>query len=230
MSVRLLRALQGGGITSPIERDLWGVWRGRDRRRRMIGTLTGAEIDVLRLQSRLAPFGDEVPPILVWSGAVAASEDAGPGDAHVLREAPIYATGPALEHLISRCGDPAQRAGYRILVERYRTDHEASSAAGQMPGMNWQGLALGGRVQGGHRSTGHLGIQHAAEARARLARIRRDLSDEELSLIDGLILREESKAVLAKRLQVRQALVERRAIAALRALERVYAEIREVSL
>lgn len=225
MSERLLRALQGGGITSPIERDLWGVWRGRDRRRRMIGTLTGAEIDVLRLQSRLAPMGDETLPILVWSGALAPSGDIGPGDARVLRSAPIYATGPALEQLIAQCRDPAQRVGYRTLVERYRADHEATSAAGQMPGMNWQGLALGGRVQGGRVSAGHQGIHHVAEARARLARIRRDLSDEELTMIDALILREETKAALAKRLQVRHALVERRAIAALRALERVYGKM-----
>lgn len=230
MSERLLRALQGGGITSPIERDLWGVWRGRDRRRRMIGTLAGAEIDVLRLQARLVPMGDDLPPILVWSGTAARSAEISQGDARVLRAAPIYASGPALEHLIARCSDPAQRAGYRTLVERYRADHEAASTAGQMPGMNWQGLALGGRVQGGRVSTGPMGIQHAAEARARLARIRRDLSAEEAPMIDGLILREEGKATLAKRLQMRQALVERRAIAALRTLEKVYAAMSAVAV
>ena len=225
MSERLLRALQGGGLTTPIERDLWGVWRGRDRRRRMIGTFSGAEVEVLRLQSRLAPLGDGVPPVLIWSGPLENAETTGPGNARILNPVSINAEGPLLELLMSHCRDASQRAGYRTLAESYLADHEAASACGNVPGMNWRGLVLGGRVQGGQVLSGRPGAQTAAQARSRLAQVTRALSEPDLVLIVGLILRVDSKAALAKRLHIRQALVERRAIAALRALERIYATL-----
>ena len=49
MNPRLIRSLQRGGLVAKLIEPGWGVWRGRDRRHRMIGTLTGAEIDLLRL-------------------------------------------------------------------------------------------------------------------------------------------------------------------------------------
>ncbi|MEO1187494.1 MAG: hypothetical protein AAFW60_00365 [Pseudomonadota bacterium] len=50
---RLLRALQQGGVAAEVSPDIWAVWRGLDRRRCRIGTLSGAEIDLLRLHEFL---------------------------------------------------------------------------------------------------------------------------------------------------------------------------------
>ena len=74
MTPRLKRALQRGGVTARVRDDTWGVWRSRDRRGRMIGTVSGADIDLLRLRNCLKPLGDHRPPILIWSGPIDAHE------------------------------------------------------------------------------------------------------------------------------------------------------------
>ena len=63
---RLLNALYRGGITAEMRPEVWGVWRKRDRRRCRIGTLAGAEIDLLRLHDVLVPTGSDWPWPLIW--------------------------------------------------------------------------------------------------------------------------------------------------------------------
>jgi len=67
MKQRLVRALQRGGVTAEIRPDIWGVWRGRDRRRRMIGELPGREIDLLKLNAHLTPVGDPYHVVMTWN-------------------------------------------------------------------------------------------------------------------------------------------------------------------
>ena len=78
MKPRLIRALQRGGVTSEIGPERWGVWRNRDRRGRIIGVLTGAEIDVLRTRESLKPLGDGQPPIFIWPESILERPDAPP--------------------------------------------------------------------------------------------------------------------------------------------------------
>lgn len=113
MKQRLIRALQRGGVVAQIEPDRWGVWRGRDRRGRVIGVLTGAEIDVLRVRESLKPLGDGAPPIFVWSGSVLETPFAAPR-ADRLETAHGTAARPLIELLIARprCGMARADPGY----------------------------------------------------------------------------------------------------------------------
>ena len=63
---RLLNALYRGGVTSETTSDQWSVWRGRDQRYRQIGTVPGANIDLLRLHSILMPAGSSGRCVLMW--------------------------------------------------------------------------------------------------------------------------------------------------------------------
>ncbi|MEM9055542.1 MAG: hypothetical protein AAGB16_09480, partial [Pseudomonadota bacterium] len=82
MTARLIRALQRGGCTIDIGNDQWGVWRRHDRRGRMIGTLPGADIEIMRVRSELSELAGRDEPTLVWTGscqdipAVSISSDA----------------------------------------------------------------------------------------------------------------------------------------------------------
>lgn len=74
---RLLNALYRGGVTAEVRPDLWAVWRGVDRRRRWIGSLPGAEIDLLRLHTFLRHKGAGHRSTLCWgSGGDGAVERA----------------------------------------------------------------------------------------------------------------------------------------------------------
>lgn len=88
--------------------------------------------------------------------------------------------------------------------------------------MNWDALALGGRVDGGRFSTELKISKERAPARARLAKIKHRLSAEDLSLLDGMLLREEKRLTLARRFATRPSIIERRAQSVLRALKDVY--------
>ena len=67
MKRRILRALQRGGLTAKRQGDEWAVWRSYDRRRRIIGTLSGAEVDVLRLNDCLVSDPAASPKGLIWN-------------------------------------------------------------------------------------------------------------------------------------------------------------------
>ena len=105
MNRRLLRALERGGVAAPIASDRWGVWRGRDRRTRMIGVLSGAEIDVLRVRDVLHPLGDTNPPLFVCTRKCSEPGRVNP-DSTALRAVLPDASGPFIEHLkLNACRD-----------------------------------------------------------------------------------------------------------------------------
>lgn len=112
MSARLLRALQGGGVAAAQTADSWGIWRRPDRRSRMIGTLSGADVDVLRCQGRLRPLGETGPVILVWQGPV---DPVGTGrsGSDIFEQIERQSSYSALEHLILNSQDPHKREAIR---------------------------------------------------------------------------------------------------------------------
>ncbi len=222
MNRRLLRALQRGGLAAEIEPDRWGIWRGRDRRGRMIGVATGGEVDVLRMRNSLQCFGNEVPTLLVWTGPVNTDEDVRP-DAKILEAGPASTRGPLIAVLIARCHDRALRRLVRETVLRYRTDVECESRRAEIGGMNWQGLALGGKIDGGKVQGVKEGVSGAIRrATAALEKICETLGGAEVSFLDRLIIYEQSRSALAHHYAARPALIERRALSSIRALNDVY--------
>lgn len=222
MNRRLLRALQRGGLAAEIDPDRWGIWRGRDRRGRMIGVATGGEVDVLRMRNSLQRLGDEMPTLLVWTGPVNTDEDVHP-DAKILDSGPASTRGPLIALLIARCHDRALRRLVRETALRYRTDVECESRRAEFGGMNWQGLALGGKIDGGKARGAKEGassaIRRATEA---LQQIGETLGAAQVGFLDRLIIYEQSRSVLAHHYAARPALIERRALSSIRALNDVY--------
>ena len=141
MSARLIRALQSGGMASKLERDLWGIWRGRDRRRRMIGTMTGADVDVLRARECLSQVGGDDPAILIWSGQVEVPCAPTPS-ARALKTAAPRQSDPMLLRLLADCHDPKLRGLYRQLATAYRKDTELAEHDDPDAGLYWKRLNL----------------------------------------------------------------------------------------
>ncbi len=221
MKQRLIRALQRGGVVAQIEPDRWGVWRGRDRRGRVIGVLTGAEIDVLRVRESLKPLGDGAPPIFVWSGSVLETPFAAPR-ADRLETAHGTAARPLIELLIARAHDVEWRELIRDTARRYRADAKRGVGAATVRGMNWDGLALGGKVDGGAGYAEHGTHRGGRSGDMVQQTLREFLDGETLEMLDRLILSGETRAQLVKRFGGRPALMERRAMAAIRDLYQTY--------
>lgn len=223
MKQRLIRALQRGGVVAEIEPDRWGVWRGRDRRGRIIGVLTGAEIDVLRVRESLKPLGDGTPPIFVWSEFVLETPPAAPS-AQRLEAEQRGVAGPMIELMISRAHDTQMRELIRDTARRYRADAEREWGAGSVRGMNWDGLALGGKVDGGLGYALEGGRAGGAIDQTAQQSLRKHLGAETLAFLDRLILSGDTRAQLVRRFGGRPSLIERRAMAAIRALHDTYRE------
>jgi len=119
MNQRLIHALQRGGVTCRIRADTWGVWRGTDRRRRMIGTLIGGEVDVLRLNGDLRAIDTSERLVFAWSEVRAP---------RALSCEPI-AEPPLLDHLILRCPSRDDREHILAGVSAFRDAAQAESSA-----------------------------------------------------------------------------------------------------
>lgn len=221
MKARLVRALQSGGMAVQIGVDRWGVWRRRDRRGRMIGVISGADIDVLRIRSALQQWGDGQPSILLWNKSVHDPPPAAPSASCLATRQPVT-SGPLIELILSRCHDRDLRRLIRKTAQMYRADIECAAQTGGTHGMNWDGLALGGRVDGGRGDREPGPAPQAMRAQAALNAIRAHISGERIELLDRLILSLDSRAQLAKRIGGRPSLMEPRALAAIRALHEVY--------
>lgn len=113
MNQRLVRALQRGGVAAEVRRDMWGVWRDHDRRRRMIGTLPGREIDVLILSENLKSEDDPYQVVLSWDQN---SDKTIPPDSFTTISRPL------LNHLVLKSQSPTLRQAFLRAVKAYRRD------------------------------------------------------------------------------------------------------------
>jgi len=215
MKSRLPRALQRGGVAAQTQSDLWGVWRGKDRRGRKIRAVNGCDVEILRVLGQLKALGDHDPPLLVWCGTVPAQ---GKASAARLSRADAYLDAPLIERVIANCTSEHLRTRFRDIALTYRRDVEASQQSGIAAGMNWTGLALGGRVQGGRGPERDHVREHISQARHRLESVKESVSADELGFLDRLIVAEQTRQHLAKHYAVRPSLVEQRASTALRSL------------
>ena len=227
MKPRLMRALQRGGVTAEVRSDLWGVWRSADRRGRVIGTLSGAEIDILRLQQKLKPLGSDPPMVLIWAGAVEAEPTAQPLDIKLLSDAdPVNAT--LLEAILRKASSPTARDALRRACEWFRHDVEQAGQSGSHVTMNWDRLgaeASSSSLQ--HHSP--IRSRQNSVARGRLAQLADRLSDLDLSVLELTVIRELSRVQLAKAHDLRPSVAERRASGILQTLVEFYAADRSVS-
>lgn len=221
MSERLIRALQNGGMAAQIGADRWGIWRSRDRRTRQIGVMTGAEIDILRIRDWVQPLGDEAPPVLVCGPSLLETQHATPSAKRLIQGRQVR-NEPLIERMLERCPDRALRQLICETVRQYRTDVICASRLGTIAGMNWDGLALGGRIDGGHVRKSPDGSFAASGAQSRLTSIHSELGSERIRFLDRLIIGEETQSGLARRFGIRSSLVEGQALAAIRALQQVY--------
>lgn len=221
MSGRLIRALQSGGMASKLERDLWGIWRGRDRRRRMIGTLPGADVDVLRARDCLFQVGEAEPAVLIWSGPAEPSPSAAASPRALQVGAPDT-NSPMLLTVLATCHDPALRETYRRLANAYRKDTELADQFERSPGMNWGNIALGTRVAGGHIGRDVSASPYTAQARSRLRKLSAQMTADEIGFLDALILREDNRTSLAKQFALPASGIASRATYLLRSLRDLY--------
>lgn len=227
MKSRLIRALQRGGVTAELRPDLWGVWRASDRRGRVIGTLSGADIDILRLQQNLKPLGNELPTVLIWSGAIEVEPNAQPIDVNSLSDVdPLNAT--LLEVILRKTMSPTIRDALRRACEWFRHDIEQAGQSGSHVTMNWDRLG----AEASSSSLRHhtpIRSQNRAAARRRLAQLADRFSEADFAILEQTVMRELSRTQLAKAHNLRPSVVERRASGILQALVDFYVAGKPVS-
>ncbi|MEM0985916.1 MAG: DUF6456 domain-containing protein [Pseudomonadota bacterium] len=197
-SDRLIRALQRGGMAAMTTTGAWSVYRDRDKRRRVIGTLDGVAVDALRGTGHLAPFGSK-SDILVWSGPAIPGAGAA---ATELEDRPIAAPAPdrtrrvrrsAMEQVMDEMPDETARIRARNAALRFNGDlHRAATP--QTMTMRWDPV---GAVDGTPRR-GTAGFSGSAAAAARrLATVEGLLGNVRMHALLGLVLHGQSMARIA---------------------------------
>lgn len=222
MTQRLLRALQRGGCTIDLGDDRWGVWRGQDRRGRVIGTLAGADIEVLRLRKEIAPLAGQDQFVFVWTGPQAKRETV-TINADVLRdEARAPSPQILLERILRNVPCPNMRRWLSQAAVDYREDVELASLSGASPGMNWRSLQTGTRIEGGKRSSEFARTHNSSDAQLRVKALASLFDQDELSFLNQMVICEAKRASFTKRLGLRPKLVEQQGLALLRRLAEAY--------
>ena len=219
MKPRLLRALQRGGVAAPSDADTWHIWRSQDRRGRIIGSLSGAEIDILRLRNDLKPLGDGEDQVLIWTGRID-ERDSGATAAPELALVAEQSNRSLLEMLVANCASNALRAHIRDACQFYRQDFEDVSR-GISTTMNWDGLARG-RLAKGQRQRPGFEPRSARRAEQRLASIADKLNRADQAFLMKLVVMEASRSTIAKAFAMRPALAEQKGMSILRQLLSAY--------
>lgn len=221
MNRRLLRALQRGGVAAETGVDTWGVWRSRDRRGRIIGSFTGAEVEILRLRNSLKPLGGDDVTVLIW-------RETETTEPNIEAVAPDFGVSSKitprslLEALISDCVSKDLRTRIRKACQNFSADLECANRAGNAVTMNWDALGANHHVKGAlgfdpmHKSSS------AAAATSRLKAVEAALTHEDMRFLFKMVLSEATRSSMAKLFALRPALAERKGFAILRTLTGVY--------
>ncbi|MEL6415579.1 MAG: hypothetical protein AAFQ15_11635 [Pseudomonadota bacterium] len=219
MKARLLRALQRGGVAASSGGDTWRVWRSQDRRGRIIGTLSGAEIDILRLRNDLKPLGCGEEQLLVWAGErVGRDRDTSTAPDFALVSDQYKRS--LLEMLIANCPSQALRTQIRKACQSYLHDLEDVSR-GSSTTMNWHGLARG-RLDKGQRQRSDFEPRTGKPAERRLGKVAEEVSRADQAFLRQLVETEASRASIARTFAMRPALAEQKGMSILRKLVAAY--------
>ena len=219
MKMRLLKALQRGGVAASTGDDTWRIWRSQDRRGRVIGTLSGAEVDILRLRNDLKPLGKDEDQVLVWAGKRSEIANTAAGTPDLLPPAEAHARS-LLEMLIANCASRFLRARIRKVCQAYIQDIEEADR-GAPTTMNWGSLVKGRLVKGQRRASG-FNPPSSAAAKQRLAKVSDMLMDADRAFLGKLVVREASRSSIAKAFAIRPALAEQKGMSVLRQLMQIY--------
>ena len=220
MNRRLMRALQRGGVAAQNRDDTWSVWRSRDRRGRIIGRLSGADVEVLRLRSDLKPLGAEANRLLIWAGCNVETN----GSVATAPDLAMLSSPHArslLEALIANCASPALRSSIRKACQNFKADLEAVDRSGHSKTMNCDAFAQARSAKVQRHNPVYRSPQ-AHGAKVRLAALHVAFGDEDLSFLMRLVVRETSRAAIAKHFGLRPVLAEQRGMAVLRRLVTAY--------
>ena len=219
MRPRLLRALQRGGVAASSGADTWNIWRSRDRRGRIIGSLSGAEVDILRLRNDLKPVGDGEDQVLMWTG-IPVERDRAASAAPSLAPFANYQNRSLLEMLIANCASLTLRTQIRDACQSYRNDLETVSR-GNSTTMSWDALARG-RLTKGQRKIAGFEPRTAKSSESRLAKLTNVLGRDDHTFLQKLVVKEASRSSIAKSYAMRPALVEQKGMSILRTLIAAY--------
>ncbi|MEM9570339.1 MAG: hypothetical protein AAF996_02670 [Pseudomonadota bacterium] len=193
MNPRLIRSLQRGGIAAKLIEPGWGVWRGGDRRHRMIGTFTGAEIDLLRLYECLQSKSSHSCSAMRW-------------------RVPNPQSKECLEGLMMSYADPAKtRSCLDQVILTHRAEVERWKLADSARAFRHDALAPNEQFSNADEACGRLGLVIAV------------LSERESRFAYDLLVRRATKLALAKRYEQRPAAIQTKAINVLRRIASVYA-------
>lgn len=219
MKPRLLRALQRGGVAATSGADTWHIWRSKDRRGRIIGSLNGAEIDILRLRNDLKPLGDGEDQVLIWAGQCVERDHASMA---ALDLAPVAEQHKRslLEMLIANCASQVLRTQLRDACQFYRNDLEDVSR-GTSTTMNWDGLARG-RLAKAQRQRSSFDPRTSKRAQRRLAKVTEAMGRDDHGFLLKLVVQEASRSSIAKTFAMRPALAEQKGMSILRRLVAAY--------
>ncbi|MEL7031669.1 MAG: hypothetical protein AAGL97_16385 [Pseudomonadota bacterium] len=189
---RVLNALYRGGVAAEIRPDVWAVWRGTDRRRRQVGTLPGAHIDLLRLHGFLTSLPSEQGCVLCWQAAAPYDLE----HAMTVLHRPVE-TQPFLDQLILFGG----------------LSHERSSLAQ---------TALGIRLDCGMMTRASIVAPEAVAACMRLTAITECLSTQDCQFLHQFLNEHARKAELVEQFSLRPDAVRTKAINILRSMAETY--------
>lgn len=193
MSDRLIRALQRGGCLVACASG-WEVLRGRDRRARRIGTLSGAAVESLKAQGHVAVVSEGEGDHLVWIGAApdmsrsarAPGPEASSCSCRTARRS-------ALDIVMASLGSDRETALVRAALDRLEGDLERA-ASGQRITQSWD-LSLNVDGIPPRRDGGRM--DSAVRATRRVEAVRAALGERNIALVWEVAFQRRSLAAIA---------------------------------
>lgn len=221
---RLIKAVEQGGAVYVEDKNVFSVRRTRDARGGIIGTLTPGVFHSLVDQAKLKPFGTFKPLRYVWSGSKL--ERSKPLQASIRTFVETHskkASRSLLGCVLHAHADKKEAAILRRTSEWFYQDQVWEANTGTVAGMNWQGLALGGRVDRSGRSLdGFDEPIYRLQAVRRMQKARARFSERAYNEVYALIVSEHGRKHFAATFAYTETEAERRAIDLLRRLSWLY--------
>lgn len=201
------------------------VRRSLDARGRVIGRLSSQLFTALVEAGRLKQLGTYEPTRYVWNGPALDRAATAPVsikafvDVHTQQAARTL-----LGHILHVLSNKEEADTLRRVSEWFYQDHVWEAEAGSIAGMNWQGLALGDRIDRSRRSSdeGQGDPIFRAKAKARLKQVRARFSERAYNELYALILSEHGRKHYAATFAFTEHEAERRAVDLMRRLSWFY--------
>ncbi len=224
MSARLIRALQRGGCAAEASETHWSVWRASDRRGRAIGTLSVADVELLRLNGDLSLLGGTDDGRLVWTGRVDSLAGRAISAMALIKEPEVqkHHARPLLHRILDGRASPNERRSLAQAARDFAEDVECAENSYSARGMNWNAISAGTRIDGGRQGAPNQRAGYAADAAIRMRTLTHHLPGEDLKFLWRLIIDRETRYAIAQWLAVSPSQSEVRGRRVLRDLAAVY--------